>query len=430
MTTEMVIVLVGSLGLLMTGMWIPFVVAVAGIGCIVAAQGVVGLRAVGFVTWGASNAYTLTAIPLYILMAEFLLRSGVASRLYRGLSSVTNKLPGGLLQSNILGCGLFSAISGSSVTTAAALGTVAIPELKARNYPLTLTYGSLAAGGTLGILIPPSIALIIYGTFSDVSIVSLFAAGVIPGLMVMCMFMAYVAGAMYVMRPKGIIADNAPEGARSTMQVLQDIAPTMALILLVLGSLYTGWATPTEAAGLGSALALAVGFIWGDMNWEKVKESFSRSSDLSVVILFIVISAYLLSYGLTVAGIGQQLLNFVQSLELSTFQFLAILILIYVVMGMFVESTAMIVITVPLLVPLLPTFGIDPLWFGIFAVLLIEIGQITPPFGINLFVLQGLYRDPSRVILYGAAPYYLIMLLAIVMIYMFPQIVLWLPKAG
>ena len=429
MTTEIVIVLVGSLALLMAGMWIPFVVALAGIGCIVAAQGVAGLRAIGFVTWGASNAYTLTAIPLYILMAEFLLRSGVASRLYRGLSTATSKLPGGLLQSNILGCGMFAAISGSSVTTAAALGTVAIPELKARNYPLSLTYGSLAAGGTLGILIPPSIALIIYGTFSDVSIVSLFAAGVLPGLMLMGMFMVYVAVAMVVTRSSGAVSDVSSERA-SAVRVLLDIAPTMALILMVLGSLYSGWATPTEAAALGSALALAIGFIWGDMTWEKVRESFSRSADLSVTILFIVVAAYLLSYGLTVAGIGQQLLNFVKSLELTTFEFLALLVLIYVVMGMFVESTAMIVITVPLLVPLLSTFGIDPLWFGIFCVMMIEVGQITPPFGINLFVLQGLYRDPSRVILYGTAPYYLIMLLAIVLIYLFPQIVLWLPQAG
>ena len=244
--TLLIVVIAVAMLLLVIGLWIPFVVAGAAMALIVAKKGVAGLTAVGLVTWSSANSFTLTAIPMFILMAEILLQTGLATRLYRGLARVTRSLPGGLLQTNILGCALFSAISGSSVATAAAIGTVAVPELKSRGYPMSAAYGSLAAGGTLGILIPPSIALIVYGTFTETSIVRLFAAGMIPGILLAFLFSIYVGFA-------GRRQAGAPQKAEQDpgAGVLLDVGPVVALIGLVLSALYLGVATPTEAAALG-----------------------------------------------------------------------------------------------------------------------------------------------------------------------------------
>ena len=422
------VLLLISLALLLFGMWIPFVVAGAGIGLLCITQGLIGLNAVGLVTWSSVNSFTLTSIPLYVLMAEFLLRSGLAGRLYRGLNHLTRRLPGGLLQTNIAGCAVFSAISGSSVTTAAAIATVAFPELHARKYPMHFAYGSLAAGGTLGIMIPPSIAMIIYGTFTEVSIVKLFMAGVIPGICLALMFMLYIGFASRFMGANAEVSISSPEEKYSTLLLLADVAPTVGLIVLIVGSLYMGWAAPTEAAAVGCSLALVFSLIWGEMNWKILRECFAQTISLSTSILFIVVMAFLFSYAVTRAGLPRQLAESIGQLHLSKYEFLFILIAIFVVLGMFVESIAMIVITVPLLFPLLAPFGIDSVWFCVFLVVMVELGQITPPFGINLFVIQSIAETEFSQVIRGVIPYIFIFVLFSIALMVFPYIALWLPS--
>ncbi len=421
---EFALIAVCAVGLLAFGLWIPFVIAGTAIALILATKGASGLNAVGLVTWSSSNSFTLTAIPLFILMAEILLQTGLAARLYRGLAQITRVLPGGLLQTNILGCALFSAISGSSVATAAAIGTVAVPELKQRSYPMRMAYGSLAAGGTLGILIPPSIALIIYGTFTESSIVKLFAAGLIPGLCLVGLFCLYIAvfGRGYVHA-----SATASDTDRSGGSVLTDVLPVVALIALVLGSLYLGVATPTEAAAVGCIVAFAIAMALGEFSVEKMRRALHRTTRTSATILFIVIAAFLFSFAMAISGASGALTDFVVSLELSRLAFLLAIAAIYIVLGLFIESIAMMVITVPLLMPAFAIYGIDPVWFGVFLVILIEIGQVTPPFGLNLFVIQSVNDADYVDVVAGALPYFAILLVMVGLLLAFPHLALWLP---
>lgn len=422
---EVGIIIACAIALLAMGLWIPFVIAGAAMAIIVASKGLSGLKAVGLVTWSSSNSFTLTAIPLFILMAEILLQTGLATRLYRGLAHITRRLPGGLMQTNILGCAMFSAISGSSVATAAAIGTVALPELSSRGYPMRMAYGSLAAGGTLGILIPPSIALIIYGTFTESSIVKLFAAGLIPGILLTLLFSLFVGifGRSAVQRGA---ADEGGDG-QTALSVMIDIGPVAALILIVLSALYLGLATPTEAAALGSMLAFLISLALGEFSRERLHAAFHRTIRSSATILFIVIAAFLFSFSMAITGVSGALTKFVVSLELSQIGFLAAVALIYLILGLFIESIAMMVITVPLIAPAFAVYGIDPIWFGVFLVILIEIGQITPPFGLNLFVIQSTNKANYTDVVLGAVPYYAILIAFLALLVAAPGIALWLP---
>ncbi|MEZ5936462.1 MAG: TRAP transporter large permease [Alphaproteobacteria bacterium] len=421
--TAIALILLAALAFLAAGLWIPFVIGGAAIAVIIAKKGLAGLSAVGLVTWSSANSFTLTAIPLFILMAEILLQTGLASRLYRGLAHATSRLPGGLMQTNIVGCALFSAISGSSVATAASIGTVALPELASRGYPMRMAYGSLAAGGTLGILIPPSIALIIYGTFTDSSIVRLFAAGLIPGLVLALMFSLFVGlfGGGRGRQPSG---EDEDAGIVATTI---DVLPVMALIVLVLCSLYLGIATPTEAAAVGSVLAFILAALFGDFSWSALKAAFHNSIRASAAILFIVVAAFLFSFALAISGVSGALTAFILSLGLGKAAFLASVAVLYLILGLFIESIAMMVITVPLLAQTFSLYAIDPIWFGVFLVILIEIGQITPPFGLNLFVIQSLNKAPYADVVLGAVPYYAILLGFLVLLVLFPSLALWLP---
>lgn len=426
MTYEFIAIIITSLILLCAGMWIPFVISFAAFFIIFAKQGLTGLKAIGIVTWGSMNSFTLTAIPLFILMAEILLRSGLATRLYKGLSHALRNLPGGLLQTNIIGCALFSAMSGSSVATAAAIGTVALPNLEARGYSMRMSYGTLAAGGTLGILIPPSIAMIIYGTFSETSIVRLFMAGVIPGVILTAFFVAFV---MVVALLNPNLAPTATQDEKySTRQIAADILPVTLLVILVLGSLYLGLATPTEAAAVGSIIAMLIARIWGNFNFEIIRGCFHKTVRVSTAILFIVLGAFLFSYAVAITGVSRHLAQYVMDLELSKPVFIITSAILYLVLGLFIESIAMMVITVPLMLPLLTHYGIDPIWFGVFLVILIEIGQITPPFGLNLFVIQSIRKGKLEEIIIGALPYYILMVIFLILLYMIPSIALWLPS--
>ena len=429
MSPEIAIVFVFGvfLVLLVLGMSVPFAITVPSLVYLFLQDGLKGFNALGLVSWGSMNSFILTAIPLFILMAEIMQASGLTTRVYRGLAQLVAKVPGGLLQTNILGCAIFASISGSSITTAASIGSVALPELQRLNYDPRLSAGSLAAGGTLGILIPPSLAMIIYSSFTETSVAKLFMAGVVPGLALTALFMGYIF-VVALLRPEIAPRIPAPATAREFLQAVSAVLPFLALVLLVLGSIYSGLVTPTEAAALGCFAVLAICGIFGSMSLRVFRQALHNTVVVVGNIMFIVLAAYLFSYAISYAGIGDQITAWVISLNLSRFEFFLAVFLLYTVLGCLVESVGMIVITVPLLFPLLPQFGIDPVWFGIILVLFVEMGQISPPIGINLYVVQAMWTGKLSDVVMGTIPFHLLMVVLLIALVVWPQIALWLPS--
>jgi len=425
---EIVLVFGTFLALLCAGLWVPFAITVTSLLYLVVHGGVFALNALGLVSWGSTNSFTMTAVPLFIMLAQILEKSGVSFRIYRGLSRFVRSFPGGLLQTNIVGCAIFAAITGSSVATAAAIGSVALPQLEQRRYEPRLAAGSLAAGGTLGIMMPPSIALIIYGTFTQTSIVKLFTAGILPGLLLAALFMIYI-GVRVAVSPNLVPREDPDVTAPSMVASLLDLVPFIALIGGILGSIYLGLATPTEAASLGCMLAIVIAVIWGDLDWLKARMAMRDTVKVSGNILFIVYSAFLFAYAIQMAGVGTALTQFLINLHLTRLEFFGALFVLYTILGCLVESIGIIVITVPLLYPILPKFGIDPIWFGIELVLFVELGQITPPVGINLFVIQSIWSGKLSDVVLGTVPFHLIMILVVGILFAFPELALWLPHA-
>lgn len=424
---EVGIVAVLFIGLLIGGMWIPFAVSVTATFYLYLVGGWPSFRAFGLISWGSMNNFTLTAIPLFIFMADLMLESGLSTRVYRGLSRLVVRLPGGLLQTNVAGCAIFSAISGSSVATAAAIGTVALPQLQERGYNRRLATGTLAAGGTLGILIPPSIALIVYGTFSETSITKLFMAGLLPGLVLTGLFMAYVA-IRALIDPAVAPREDAAVEPISWGQAASDLLPFGLLIFVVMGSLYTGIATPTEAAAVGVVFSTAISLIWGDLNWATFNRALDKTVRVTGAILFIVYSAFLFSYAVSISGLPDILTQQLVDMDLSYVGFLIALIILFTLMGCLVDSLGMMVITVPLLLPLLAVYGIDPLWFGVALVLLIELGQISPPLGLNLFVIHNISKGKLGDVIMGSVPFFFLIYLCLALLVLFPELALWLPS--
>jgi C4-dicarboxylate transporter, DctM subunit len=423
---EVAVVLIIFLGLLAVGMSIPFAIGVPAIVYLLLHGGVPALRGIGLMSWGSMNSFALTAIPLFILMAEIMQHSGLSFRIYLGLSKLVCVVPGGLLQTNIAGCALFAAISGSSVATAAAIGSVALPQLIQRGYHRPLAAGSLAAGGTLGILIPPSIAMIVYGTFTETSVSKLFMAGVVPGLLLTAMFMLYVL-VHSLLRPEIAPREKGPQNLGEFLTALSDLVPFTIVIGGTMGSLYFGWVTPTEAAAVGCFAAFVVSAIWGNLGWKEMRAALVAAVMTSGNILLIVYTAFVFSYAISVAGVGEDLTTWMVGLQLSRLEFFFALFVLYTLLGCLVESLGMIVITVPLLYPVLLKYGIDPVWFGIILVLFIELGQISPPIGINLFVIQSIWDGKLSDIVVGTIPFHLIMFGLLVMLVFWPEIALWLP---
>jgi C4-dicarboxylate transporter, DctM subunit len=415
------------LALLFGGMWVPYAIGIAGTLMLIVHDGVSSLNALGYIVWGSMNSGTLSAIPLFILMASILLHSGISGAFYEGLSAIVRPLPGGLLQTNIAGCALFSAISGSSIATAAALGTVAIPKLREQGYDSSLASGSLAAGGTLGILIPPSIAMIIYGSFTELSISRLFAAGMIPGLLLAALFMIYI-GARCTLQPSLVPSWGPAWDLRGALTGLWRILPLVVLIVIVLGSIYLGLATPTEAAAVGSAVALAIGFVFGELTLRGLADAAVDSVKMSAAILFIVFAAFIFSYAVETIGISQAFSRWLLHLDLNPYAFLAAVVVMYVILGCLIDSVGMIVLTVPLLTPALSGMGFDLIWFGVLLVVLVELGQITPPFGINLFIIDGISGRGVAEVVRGVLPFHAIVLLLVVLIILFPSLATWLPS--
>lgn len=415
-------------GLILGGMWVQFAVAGAGLFYIWLLKGFAGWKALGLVTWGASNSFTLAAIPLFVLMAEILLGAGLSTRLYNGVAPFVRRLPGGLLHTNIAGSAIFAAISGGSAPTAAAMSTVALPELGARGYDRRIVAGSLAAGGTLGILIPPSITMIIYATFTETSIARLFAAGLVPGILLALCYMGFIAVRAWL-NPRLAPRDETRATPRELGLAFLDILPFLMLVIIVLGSIYGGIATPTEAGAIGVVGALFISGIYRKLSIELLRQALSRTAGMSGNILFIVFTSMIFAYAAALSGVGEQLVAFLEAAEVSRLTFLLIIMVSFAVLGCFMEGLGMIAIIVPVIFPALLAFDIDPIWFGVFVVILVELGQLTPPLGVILFVVAASDENVKvEDVILGTLPFFAIIVGFMLLLIAFPQIALFFPK--
>lgn len=426
--TELALIFALFLSLMMFGMPIAYAVGIASVMYVVSTLGIAGLKSFGMVSWGTVDSFTLTTLPLFILMSELLIQGGLGNRMYQGLSRLVSRLPGGLLQTNLAGCTVFSAISGSSIATAASIGTVALPQLRQRGYDMQLGTATLAAGGTLGILIPPSLGFIIYGSFTDTSIAKLFMAGVVPGLLLATAFMLYVALLSWWRPSVAPRQVHRPWIAADVRTTAYDLIPTTLLITGVLGGIYFGLFTPTEAAAVGVSLAFALACLHGNMTLARLREALRKTASMSAGIMLIVLAASMFSFATGIAGVPQVLARAVSGLGLSATEFLLLVAFVFLVLGCVMESIGIMVITIPLLWPMVRSYGIDPVWFGVYVVLLIEIGMITPPFGINLFVVQGIRREGTlSEVIEGVLPFVAIMIAFVGLLLVAPTIATWLP---
>ena len=377
--------------------------------------------------WGTSSSWTLTALPLFVWMGEILFRTRLSENLFKGLSPWMQKLPGGLIQVNVVGCALFAAISGSSAATVATVGKMSIPELRKRNYPEKILLGSLAGSGTLGLLIPPSIILIIYGVAVQESIAKLFIAGIIPGIMIALIFMSYVIIWSLINKkemPKILEEYSFLEKIKRSKQLL----PVILLISAVIGSIYTGVATATEAASLGVVGALILSYFQKSLTLETFKSSLLGATKTSCMIAFILAGSTFLSLAMGFTGLPRNLAIWIQSMERSPYVLILVLMIFYIILGMFLDGISAVVLTMAIIEPMIRQAGFDMIWFGIFLVIVVEMAQITPPVGFNLFVLQGMANKDMGYIARSAFPLFLLMVLAVILVVIFPEIALWMPE--
>ena len=413
--------------LLGSGVWVALsMIAVSAIGMMLFTTRPVG-DAMATTIWGTSSSWTLTALPLFVWMGEILFRTKLSENLFKGLSPWLSKLPGGLIHVNVVGCGLFAAISGSSAATVATVGKMSIPELRKRKYPEKILLGSLAGSGTLGLLIPPSIILIIYGVTIEDSIAKLFMAGIFPGIMLAVIFMLYVVIWSIInkkLMPK--ISENFSflEKVKRSKQLL----PVVLLIFAVIGSIYTGIATATEAASLGVVGALILSLFQGTLNKNSFKLSLLGATKTSCMIAFILAGSTFLSLAMGFTGLPRNLAIWIQELNLSPYMLIFILTIFYIILGMFLDGISAVVLTMAIIEPMIRQAGFDMIWFGIYLVIVVEMAQITPPVGFNLFVLQGMANRDMSFIAKSAFPLFLLMILAVIIIIIFPEIALWLPN--
>jgi C4-dicarboxylate transporter DctM subunit len=384
-------------------------------------------RAVGEFTWDKSKEYILVAIPMFILLGEIMLRAGIAKRMYEAVAEWLSWLPGGLMHANIGSCAIFAASSGSSVATAATVGTVAYPEIGKRRYNERLFLGSLAAGGTLGILIPPSISLIIYGLITDTSVPELYLAGILPGLILALLFMGAITIACRVRPEWG--GTPVQTSWRKRIRVLPDLIPPVLLFGVVVGSIYAGVATPTEAASLGVVFALGLAAWTRKLSFRMLREAFEGTMRTTAMIMLIILAAVFLNFILGFIGVTKGLLDLIADLGLTPVQTMALLVVFYLILGMFMETLSMLLTTVPIVFPIVVHMGFDPVWFGIMITVLMETALITPPIGVNLYVVQGIRAGggPFNDVAFGALPFVLMMGVMIAMLMIFPQLALWLP---
>ncbi|PTW56627.1 tripartite ATP-independent transporter DctM subunit [Breoghania corrubedonensis] len=418
----------GLLGLLCLSIPVGIVLFILGFGIDAFFSPFPLIRGLGNLVWSSSNSATLIAIPFFVLLGEILVRSGLAARTYTALDRWVSWLPGGLVHANIATATMFSATSGSSVATAATVATVAMPQAEKLGYDQKLFSGAIAAGGTLGIMIPPSINLIVYGFLTQTSIPQLFVAGLVPGVLLALSFVLVV----------GIICSIRPDlgGERRVfpfgqmMRALGDLLPIILLFTLIIGSIYKGWATPTEAASVGVGGAIAIAAMFGGINARMVSDALIGTVKITAMIMLVVIGASFLNFTLSAAGMGQELRDFLEGLGFSPLMTILVIIAMYVILGFFIETLSLMVVTIPIVVPLVVKLGYDPIWFGILMIVLIEMALITPPVGLNLYVVQGARKSGKMSdVMLGTIPFVIAMSLMIVALVAFPEIALYLPQA-
>ncbi|MCB1714992.1 MAG: TRAP transporter large permease [Candidatus Competibacteraceae bacterium] len=415
--------------ILLLALSIPIAAALAGLGVTLDYfYSFLPLRlALGEMTWGVSTDFILFAIPLFVLLGELLLRSGIAERMYAAMSQWLSWLPGGLMHSNIGTCTLFAAVSGSSVATAATIGTVAVGEIDRHRYNERLFLGTIASGGTLGILIPPSIVMIVYGALTETSIPQLYLAGIIPGLVLALFFMLTVVVACLLRPAWG--GDKIEISWRARWQTLPDLGPPLIIFIVVIGSIYAGLATPTESAALGVLMALVLTAWKRRLSWMMLREALEGTMRTTAMIMLILIAATFLSFVVTSIGVGRQVTEVITNSGLTPLQTMWLIVALYLVLGMFMESLSMMIATVPIITPVVIGMGFDPVWFGVLMMLLLETALITPPVGLNLFIVQGVRsRGQIRDVMIGSSPFVIALLAMIGLLVFFPDIALWLPR--
>ncbi len=423
-TTLLIVALFALLG---SGVWIGLALAgVAWIGMELFSSRPAG-DAMAVTIWGSSSSWTLTALPLFVWMGEILFRTRLSEDMFKGLAPWLERLPGRLLHTNIIGCTIFAAVSGSSAATCATIGKMTLPELKSRGYPEGITIGTLAGAGTLGLLIPPSIIMIVYGVAANVSIAQLFIAGVIPGILLAALFSGFIV-VWALVNP-----DQVPQATtRTTLAqkfwASRHLIPVMALIAAVLGSIYAGLATATEAAAFGVVGSLVISALQGSLNWKTFRDSLLGATRLYCMIALILAGASFLTLSMGYIGLPRNLAEWIGSLGLSPFLLVVALAAFYIVLGCFLDGISMVVLTMGVILPTVEKAGIDLLWFGIFVVLVVEMAQITPPVGFNLFVLQGMTKKQMTWIARQTVPMFALMCVAVLLIWFFPALVTWLPQ--
>jgi C4-dicarboxylate transporter, DctM subunit len=376
--------------------------------------------------WGSSSSWTLTALPLFVWMGEILFRTKLSESMFKGLAPWVSRLPGGLLHTNVIGCTIFAAVSGSSAATCATIGKMTLPELSRRGYPEDITIGSLAGAGTLGLLIPPSIIMIVYGVSADVSIAKLFIAGVFPGLLLASLFSGYLI-VWALMNPGKIPPPDAAMTFGQKVYESRHLIPVVLLISAVLGSIYAGIATATEAAAIGVVGSLLLSVVQRSMRWNTFKESLLGATRLYCMIALILAGAAFLTLSMGYIGLPRHLAEYVSSLGLSPFMLILALSAFYIVLGCFLDGISMVVLTMGVILPTVQTAGLDLIWFGIFIVVVVEMAQITPPVGFNLFVLQGMTKKEITYIAKVTMPFFFLMCGMVLLLWFFPAIATWLP---
>ena len=420
----LIVVLLVVLG---SGLWIGLSL----LGVALAAMQIFTSRPVGdsmmLTIWGSTSSWTLTALPLFLWMGEILFRSKLSSDMFRGLAPWLNRIPGRLLHTNVIGCTIFAAVSGSSAATCATVGKITLPELKKRGYPDDIAIGTLAGAGTLGLLIPPSIIMIVYGVAANVSIAKLFIAGIVPGLMLAGLFMGYIVVWALFNKEKVPAADT-ELSFKAKIYESRHLIPVVTLIAIVLGSIYSGIATATEAAAFGVAGSLALAAIERSLTWTLFKEGLIAACRVYCMIGLILAGAAFLTLAMGFMGLPRHLAEFIGSLNLSPFVLILLLTGFFILLGCFLDGISMVVLTMAVLLPTVQKAGFDLIWFGIFIVLVVEMAQITPPVGFNLFVLQNLTGREITYLARTAMPLFFLMLLAVLATYFVQDIVLWLPN--
>ncbi|HRL21793.1 MAG TPA: TRAP transporter large permease subunit [Alcaligenes sp.] len=426
--SQAIVLFVALIALLSLGVWVALVLVACGVLSIVlfadAPAGII------FATkaWDSSASWALTALPLFIWMGEILYRTRLAEDMFSGLGPWVQRLPGRLVHVNTLGCGIFAAVSGSSAATAATIGRISLPELKARGYDDSISIGSLAGAGTLGLLIPPSIVMIVYAVAAQVSIIRLFVAGVLPGVLLMCLFSGYIA-LWSVRHPDRVPPATEQISLGEKIRRLRLLAPVVLLILAVIGSIYGGIATATEAAVLGVIGSLIIAAFGRSLSWATFTASLLGAARTSCMISFILIGAAYLTSAMSFTGLPANLAAWIGSLGLSQYALIAVLTVFFIILGAFLDGISIVVLTTSVLLPAVLAAGIDPIWFGIYLILTVEMAQITPPIGFNLFVIQGITGRNLFELMRMAFPFFLVLVLATVLVTVFPQIVMLLPNA-